>query len=265
MSIEIHIDQYLELSYLKEEMDSNNVSINSSMEYNEYEIQEKRYIFDPQETGDYTIKYGNNQVSVSVYDMITEFSSTNLSNNWRGDLSSFNIDNSRSYSGSNSLNSSANYEKAVGSLIGDGLTQYPKRGGRYSVRHYGQGYGGEQLNSIGFSIKDVNGDYLSCSNNGYIIRLNGKGSKISLAEYSDGSVVVSDSVNVNPPTGEWTKYEFDFDSNNTGTIKVVIYDENDNKLYDLSIQSDTYDKGGIGVSNNYYGDRNNTNWWDYWR
>lgn len=66
--IDLHIDDYLELSYLKEKLDSDNVKVSSNTSYEEYEIDEKKYIFDPQEIGNYKLKYGGNSIIVNVYD-----------------------------------------------------------------------------------------------------------------------------------------------------------------------------------------------------
>lgn len=65
--IDLYVDDYLELSYSKEKTDSTNINISSSSLYKEYEIQEKSYIFDPQEEGQYTIEYNNNTISINVY------------------------------------------------------------------------------------------------------------------------------------------------------------------------------------------------------
>lgn len=65
--IDLYVDDYLELSYLKDKTDSTNVNISSSSSYKEYETQEKSYIFDPQEAGQYTIDYNNKTISINVY------------------------------------------------------------------------------------------------------------------------------------------------------------------------------------------------------
>lgn len=81
--IDLSINNILEFSYLKESLNTNSVTIKSSNSYNEYETQEKKYIFDPQETGDYTIEYNNNTVTVNVYDKIAEYDFENQDlSNW---------------------------------------------------------------------------------------------------------------------------------------------------------------------------------------
>lgn len=65
----LHIDDFLKLNYLKEKLDTNDVIINTDKSYNEYETQQKRYIFDPKETGTFKLKYNSKTVSVHVYDI----------------------------------------------------------------------------------------------------------------------------------------------------------------------------------------------------
>lgn len=50
--VNLYVGNYLSLSYLKEELETNNISISSDKSYKEYETQEKRYMFDPEETGE---------------------------------------------------------------------------------------------------------------------------------------------------------------------------------------------------------------------
>lgn len=69
VDIEINTYEYLELSYIQEKLRTDNVSISSSKNYEEYETQEKKYIFDPQETGEYIIEYNNNSITVKVYEL----------------------------------------------------------------------------------------------------------------------------------------------------------------------------------------------------
>lgn len=47
LDIDLSINNSLELSYLKEISSTDNVTIKSSNQYNEYEMRENKYIFDP--------------------------------------------------------------------------------------------------------------------------------------------------------------------------------------------------------------------------
>lgn len=66
VDIKLRKNEFLKINYLKEKLGTNNVSISSNKSYNEYETQTKKYVFDPQETGDYTIEYNSNSLTVKV-------------------------------------------------------------------------------------------------------------------------------------------------------------------------------------------------------
>lgn len=107
--INLYINDYISLLYLKEEINANNISVSSNQSYKEYNTQQKRYIFDPQETGEYNIEYNGQKLTINVFggNNTEDFEHNDLSSNYTGELSEFNI-SSTSYSGSYSLRTGKN-------------------------------------------------------------------------------------------------------------------------------------------------------------
>lgn len=217
--VDLYINDYISLSYLKKEINTNNINIISDKKYEEYEIQEKSHIFDPQSTGTYSIEYNGNVITVNVFggSKRENFEHNNLSDNYIGGLSQFKI-SSTSYSGSYSLRTGQNevdariYNKDF--LMSDGVTfsgwaytndQYlgygfllfadSDTGERYE---FGQGSQNFELDRV-----DSNGNKTSLFNSGeimstntwynYILTRDGNSFDIKI-EDSDGNVKVNDTV-----------------------------------------------------------------------
>ena len=69
--INIHIDDYLILDYLEEQLDAtDDVSVSdngNNYDFDEYVIGKKKKIFNPEESGEYTIEYNNESIKVYAY------------------------------------------------------------------------------------------------------------------------------------------------------------------------------------------------------
>lgn len=67
-NVSLHINDHLVIDYIQQKISTDNVSVNSNSSYNEYEKQNKKYIFDPIDTGEYEIVDSDgNSLTVDVY------------------------------------------------------------------------------------------------------------------------------------------------------------------------------------------------------
>lgn len=230
--LELHIDDYISVDYLKKQLGTDNVSINSTKSFNEYEIQKQEYIFDPQETGTYKIEYDGNILTVEVNNIsdkiIDNFelknsnpggpyeSGDSITKYYRGYTSGFSRTASSPIEGDYSLQTSAGNGFAIFSEPGDGLPSYPDSNDTINVLLYNTG----NLPVIFFSTTyDSGNDNI----NGYSFRLWEDNNEINLKKYNNSSA--SD---INTNRTELDVSSTSISTNNTYWIEISTPDTNGN-------------------------------------
>lgn len=66
---DLYVNNFLKIHYKSQISDSNNVVIKSNKSYDEYEFEDEYYIFDPKDTGAYTITYNGKNIDINVFDL----------------------------------------------------------------------------------------------------------------------------------------------------------------------------------------------------
>lgn len=263
----MNLNDTLELDAIIQEWNSINdiANVKTTKNHSIKGIQTNTVIFDPEDSGTHKIDINGQILKINVQDksgvqIIDNFENGNLSK-YSGSTGSFSVNNSGSYKGTHHLQINGTYNKHIYSYPGDGLSYYPKRGDKFELYYYADGFGSgsppfESIPSFG----------VSDSSNYYRCFINGNNGRFDINRISSGNSENSDFQSVSYPSRVWLRIEIDFGYTSSDIVSAKLERTDTNTvLANVSITDTEYDSGGIGFEGDIYGDNNKDRRVDYMR
>lgn len=248
--ISMVLSDTLELEYLVEEISDGKISVGSEPSTGATDLSyiSRDYgVFNPTETGTYTLNINNQTVEISVSNIVDNFED--------GDISKYSVVDS---AGNVNVTSNAAFEGSFGiEFTGSGgpqiqstsgLDNYPSSGDTYSVKFnmvQGPQSGAIENSQIFFGVQSLS-DFPNSYNIETIFRNDGNDDEIKLRDRNGSGVIASDTT-LNLSLKNW--YTVRTSWGKSGDISVELLD-GDTTVTTISTTDTSYSDGGIGFGTN---------------